>query len=354
MKNSLAVEQRCAKVCMFRNKMSVRQTAQALQMSKSKVQRFLATRNFVAKKRGAKKPPRRTPRKTHRARFNVAVRLLREGNRFQSAKALSLEAARRNTPIGCPQTIRNNFRRHGYKSMVRPLCPKHKEGDPEKRVSFCKKELRVRKGSAAFRRLLFSDEKNFDLNDHGPRREWVAPGKKAQRRERERYAGAVMIWAVIGVGYRDMVVFPVTKATKKHLDAVDDDDDKKKAYRLNAQQYLKRCLYPRVGHWVSRGAVFQYDGACCHKAKKVLGYMTSKELEYIADWPARSCDLNPIENCWAELQKLVSLRRPATVVELAKVVKEEFDKMPQEHIDNYVLSYARRLEKCIRSKGAAV
>jgi len=52
---------------------------------------------------------------------------------------------------------------------------------------------------------------------------------------------------------------------------------------------------------------FQHDNAPCHKAKSVIDYMSSKDLNPIS-WPPYSPDLNPIENIWAVLKQKLSAK----------------------------------------------
>ena len=157
-----------------------------------------------------------------------------------------------------------------------------------------------------------------------------------------------MIWAVIGVGYRDIIVLPKTMSDEY------EGEDGKKAYRMNAQHYLSKCLYPRVQRWKKDERIFMHDGAKCHQAKKVLGYLNKSGASFIADWPARSCDLNPIENLWALLQRKVSDRKPRNVDDLCKIVKEEFDTYSEQIVQNLVMSYEARLKECIRVGGLSI
>ncbi|GFY23161.1 hypothetical protein TNCV_3764011 [Trichonephila clavipes] len=70
-------------------------------------------------------------------------------------------------------------------------------------------------------------------------------------------------------------------------------------------------------------------------------------------WPARFSDLNPIENVWDALGRQVAGRNcPSTNKNtLIRALTEEWDKLPQQLLDNVVQSILRRVECCIKLQG---
>ncbi|GFT15399.1 uncharacterized protein TNCV_3264271 [Trichonephila clavipes] len=73
-------------------------------------------------------------------------------------------------------------------------------------------------------------------------------------------------------------------------------------------------------------------------------------------WPARSPDLNPIENVWDALGRQVAGRKypPTNKNTLIRALTEDWDKLPQQLLDNVVQSMVRRVECCITLHGGHI
>ncbi|GFU73653.1 hypothetical protein TNCV_317151 [Trichonephila clavipes] len=79
------------------------------------------------------------------------------------------------------------------------------------------------------------------------------------------------------------------------------------------------------------------------------GYLTSQ-------YGQRSPDLNPIENVWDALGRQVAGRNypPTNKNTLIRALTEEWDKLPQQLLDNVVQSMVRRVECCITLHGGHI
>ncbi|GFU71365.1 transposable element Tcb2 transposase [Trichonephila clavipes] len=73
-------------------------------------------------------------------------------------------------------------------------------------------------------------------------------------------------------------------------------------------------------------------------------------------WPARSPELNPIENVWDALGRQVAGRNypPTNKNTLIRALTEEWDKLHQQLLDNVVQSMVRRVECCITLHGGHI
>ena len=94
------------------------------------------------------------------------------------------------------------------------------------------------------------------------------------------------------------------------------------------------------------------DNATSHRARVVTAY---KEANNIAteNWPARSPDLNVIENAWDMLQRAVNAREPPpnTLADLSRAVQEEWNRLDRHKLRRLVRSVRDRSREVIQNRG---
>ncbi|GFY16656.1 transposable element Tcb1 transposase [Trichonephila clavipes] len=85
--------------------------------------------------------------------------------------------------------------------------------------------------------------------------------------------------------------------------------------------------------------VFMDDNATCHRTLAVQDCLESEGIQRLV-WPVRSRDLNPIENVWDALGRQAAGRNdpPTNKNTLIRALTEEWDKLPQQLLDNVVQS----------------
>ncbi|GFY16900.1 transposable element Tcb1 transposase [Trichonephila clavipes] len=90
------------------------------------------------------------------------------------------------------------------------------------------------------------------------------------------------------------------------------------------------------------------DNATCYRTLAVQDCLDREGIQRLV-WPARSPDLIPIENVWDALGRQVAGRNypPTNKNTLIRALTEEWDKLPQQLLDNAVQSMVRRVECCI-------
>ncbi|GFV95389.1 transposable element Tcb2 transposase [Trichonephila clavipes] len=192
--------------------------------------------------------------------------------------------------------------------------------------------------------VLFSDESRFSLSSDCRRqliwRESGTAYRPENIQEKDRYPTcSIMVWAGIMINGR-MRLHVVANGT------------------MTGQRYIDEVLLPHVR--LFRGAVgdkfiFMDDNATCHRTLAVQDCLDSEGIQRLV-WPARSPDLNPIENVRDDLGTQVAGRNypPTNKNTLIRALTEEWDKLPQQLLDNVVQSMVRRVEYCITLHGGHI
>ncbi|GFV50883.1 transposable element Tcb1 transposase [Trichonephila clavipes] len=111
---------------------------------------------------------------------------------------------------------------------------------------------------------------------------------------------------------------------------------------MTGQQYIDEVLLPHVR--LFRGAVgdkfvFMDDKATCHRRLAVQDCLDSEGIQRLV-WPARFPVPIPIENVWDALGRQVAGPNypPTNKNTLICALTEEWDKLPQQLLDNVVQS----------------
>ncbi|GFW41992.1 DDE_3 domain-containing protein [Trichonephila clavipes] len=94
------------------------------------------------------------------------------------------------------------------------------------------------------------------------------------------------------------------------------------------------------------------DNVRPHRGNIVDECLQSEDITRM-EWPAYSPDLNPIEHVWDMLGRRIAARQPppTCLPELLRALLDEWCNIPQDQIDNLILSMPRRCKACIASSG---
>ena len=77
-------------------------------------------------------------------------------------------------------------------------------------------------------------------------------------------------------------------------------------------------------------------------SKVVAKWLKANKVK-VLEWSSQSPDLNPIEDLWAELKKLVKARRPTNLTQLHQLCQEEWAKIHPIYCGKLVEGYPKRL-----------
>ncbi|GBN16172.1 hypothetical protein AVEN_124298-1 [Araneus ventricosus] len=133
--------------------------------------------------------------------------------------------------------------------------------------------------------------------------------------ERDNYrGGGLLVWAGIATnGRTDLYVFSGGSVT--------------------AVRYRDKILHPLVRPFIfamDTEAIFMDDDARPHRARLVRSYLENETIPQMA-WPARSPDLNPIEDVWNMLGRRIAGRSAPldTLRELQQALLQEWELLTQ-------------------------
>lgn len=115
---------------------------------------------------------------------------------------------------------------------------------------------------------------------------------------------------------------------------------------------LEQQLLPFLATHHDGNAVFMQDGASPHRANVTKNWLLSRNIN-VLDWPARSPDLNPIENLWRMLARLVYKggNQFSTWEELRGRIAEVWDEVEMEALKNFAKSFPDRIGEVLTKNG---
>ena len=96
--------------------------------------------------------------------------------------------------------------------------------------------------------------------------------------------------------------------------------------------------------------VFEHDNDPKHTSGVVQRYIANKKVT-VMKWPARSPDLKPIENLWAQLNRITMERKPTNEKEVFEVLERGWESLSIEYLHGLIEGMPRRCKAVIKAKG---
>lgn len=197
-----------------------------------------------------------------------------------------------------------------------------------------------------YKNYISSDEAMFKLNNVGGQTnlQYVTIGEKAKEvlpRENRQFSKSVMVWAAISCNGRSKLRFvePGVKIDKKY--------------------YVKKILRPFLRYdipkmYPNRNFVFQQDSAPSHRAEFTQNYLKEKKVMFLTpeQWLPNSPDCSPCDYfLWGYLKNRLKNYKLNTIDELKKALNREYQKVPQEMIDNAMRAWPKRCRRIYYARG---
>jgi hypothetical protein len=241
------------------------------------------------------------------------------------------------------RTVRRVLCKNGLRARIARKKPYLTVNQRNKRVQWAKAHRNWT--SAQWGKVIFSDESKIDIFGH--------PGVQYVRRRRDeaylpecttvtmKHPTSVMVWGCM------------SRSSVGRLHVIKGN--------VNAEKYIAEILDKKViqsaadmfGQGVAdnRDFIFQQDGAPCHTARRSMAWFQDHKVD-VLEWPGNSPDLNPIENLWSRLKKLVARKKPSNRQELIQaIIAAWFHVITPEHLQQLVDSMPKRCEAVIKAKG---
>jgi hypothetical protein len=148
----------------------------------------------------------------------------------------------------------------------------------------------------------------------------------------------VNAWGAIGYGYKSPLIFVHGSGKKGGLT----QKDSLAQVLENIQPILE--AFAAVTHLLRPSAepLFMEDGNSAHGHKSTRNccarYRTAHGI-ILMPHPSTSPDMNPIEKCWRRIKQALHRRRkqPTNTAEMEEIIREEWDRIPQEWINELIL-----------------
>lgn len=224
---------------------------------------------------------------------------------------------------------------HGRRPAKKPLISKK---NAKIRLQFAQEHLNWT--VADWKKVLWSDESKFNLfNDDGK--------GYIRRPKNERYnpkyvtstvkfgGGNIMIWGCFswhGLG-------PLYRIVGK-MD------------QIQYREILENNMLPYAVENLPPNWLFQHDNDPKHTARTVKQWLADRNVTVLV-WPAQFPDLNPIENLWGEIQKLLTGKRYQNDDQLFEAIQNIWNNLDQHLIENLIKSMPRRCQAVIKANGYA-
>lgn len=136
-----------------------------------------------------------------------------------------------------------------------------------------------------FRKVIFTDEKKFNMDGPDCFSTWCSPGTNIQRNKRPMGGGSIMVHGAISSDGNFLVNIINERVTGS-------------VYVKLLEKVI--ASFPKLKDEYT----LQHDGAPAHRCKLTKSFLSQNSIK-VLDWPAHSPDLNIIEYLWKSLSEMV-------------------------------------------------
>jgi len=263
-----------------------------------------------------------------------------EGKRHVSNRNTAAWLQRKGMSVS-RETVRRTLKEDGLYPFHRRRQQRLTQKQKRRRVAFARQYMDL-----DWERTLMTDETEFLLVPRGNSKNdvvWVRNVEDVPPIEQDAHSASVRVWAGVSALGRTSLHF---------YDG-----------NLNGERYrelLVEALPEMQQIFGDADWTFQHDGATSHSDKKTNEWLASNVPHYIpsgpkGEWPAKSPDLNWIENMWSIVAWRVSEGKvPGTLSTLKQKLKRVWSQIPDETLQQCASGMPERLREVIKKKGCAL
>lgn len=212
------------------------------------------------------------------------------------------------------------------------------------------KKLKSLVGSRNLKKIIFTDEKIFTLQETGSHPQVKFYSKQGQRlqqasknhRSKYLHSPGVMVWGGVAKFGRSPLIFvdPGAKVNAIY-------------YQTVILEKLKQwCI---SSHHSMDNITLQQDWAPAHRAKSTKAWLRANKMDFLDEhvYPAASPDLNPMDySIWGWMQQKLRETNLSSVDDLKAKLVEIWDSLDQSSIDLAIDQLPDRLDRLLYVNGA--
>ena len=272
------------------------------------------------------------PRKGRKRKFSEteAKNIVKKAKKRKNAPEIARESKKKVST----RTVQRTLKTGGIQYLKIQKIEKLTEAHKEKRVRYSKKM----KGYN-WNGVLFSDEKTFQLGAT-PGYAWQDP-KNRLTEEKTPYPKKLNVWGAAGTYLKTKLYYFDSNLNSELYSTI-----------LNSRLKEEDLIYsPKCPKKLRKKWDFLQDNAKYHRSAKAMEAVEELVGDRWIEHPAKSPDLNPMEDMWSYLDRKVKAARPKTIKSLKRTLTQAWNDLPWTYVAKSTKSMRRRLEKCIEQGG---
>ena len=277
------------------------------------------------------------PKKTTARQDRLLTRMCTQG-RTKSSNALKTEWQNAtNVPVS-RELVNKRLVSAGYYAR-RPLSkPLLQQRHRRQRLQWAREHHAWR--AQHWTHVVFSDEARFEVYRRDGR-------VRVRRRHQERYNEACILPKVQAGGGGITIWGAFHAGGKSDLVVIDGNLNQVKYQRI-----LEDTMLPFARGVFRNNFVYQDDNAPPHRARTVNDFLNNEGVERM-DWPSISPDMNPIENLWAEITRIINNldHQPTSVAELRQDVMDAWANIGVDTLRTLAEGMPRRVQALQAARG---